>query len=112
MSSLLLRRQSTSGDDCASIHGGRGMSAMDNLAIIAVPHRPAAEEIIDGNTQLQPVPHHRRPGYSDETDERRLLERLGLRLLVGQSPAFLSVVQQIPKISRYDATVLLLGETG
>jgi DNA-binding NtrC family response regulator len=36
----------------------------------------------------------------------------GLRLLVGHSPVFLAAVQQIPKLARYSASVLLLGETG
>ncbi len=49
---------------------------------------------------------------NDDLLAPRLKERLGLRHLIGESPAFLAVMQKIPKIARYKATVLLMGETG
>ena len=41
-----------------------------------------------------------------------LKERLGTRLLVGESPAFLKEVNKIPLIARCNASVLISGETG
>ena len=48
----------------------------------------------------------------DDLLAQKLKERLGLRHLIGESSAFLAVVQKIPEIARYKATVLLTGETG
>ena len=44
--------------------------------------------------------------------KKQLKIDLGIGSLVGQSPAFIKVVRQIPQLARYDATVLLSGETG
>lgn len=41
-----------------------------------------------------------------------LLERLGLRQLIGQSPEFLAEVYRIPKVAKFDVSVLITGETG
>lgn len=41
-----------------------------------------------------------------------LKEKIGLRQLVGESPAFLSEVKKIPLMARCDAGVLISGETG
>jgi DNA-binding NtrC family response regulator len=41
-----------------------------------------------------------------------LKQRLGSRLLVGESPAFLSEVNKIPLLARCNASVLISGETG
>jgi DNA-binding NtrC family response regulator len=38
--------------------------------------------------------------------------RLGLAQIVGESPYLLSVLKEVPIIARYDACVLILGETG
>lgn len=43
---------------------------------------------------------------------RALTERLGLRRLVGESPAFLSEINKFPAVARSDASILILGETG
>ena len=43
---------------------------------------------------------------------RRLKERLGLRQLIGESPAFVEVLRTIPMIADCDASVLIAGETG
>ena len=48
----------------------------------------------------------------EENSNFTLKEQLGLRKLVGKSPAFLSLVKKIPMVSKCDATVLLMGETG
>ncbi len=41
-----------------------------------------------------------------------LKERIGLKQMVGQDPAFLAEISKIPKISDCDASVLILGDTG
>src|SRR5262245_24485596 len=41
-----------------------------------------------------------------------LKQTLGLKRLVGESPAFVAEVNKLPVIARCDATVLILGETG
>jgi len=38
--------------------------------------------------------------------------KLGLRQLIGQSPAFLTVVNKIPTLARSEANILISGETG
>lgn len=42
----------------------------------------------------------------------QLKERLGLKQLVGESPALLAEIKKIPTVARCDATVLIAGETG
>jgi len=39
-------------------------------------------------------------------------ERIGLKQIVGECPAFVSVINQFPMVAGCDASVLLLGETG
>src|SRR5262249_30279610 len=39
-------------------------------------------------------------------------EKVGLRQIVGECPAFVSVIRQFPMVAGCDASVLLLGETG
>jgi two-component system response regulator GlrR len=41
-----------------------------------------------------------------------LKEKLGIKRLVGESPAFLQEIAKIPQISRCNASVLIQGETG
>jgi len=48
----------------------------------------------------------------DEHFTRTLKEKLGLKNLVGASPAFISEIKKIPIIAPLDATVLIRGETG
>ncbi|HEX7317129.1 MAG TPA: sigma-54 dependent transcriptional regulator [Pyrinomonadaceae bacterium] len=43
---------------------------------------------------------------------RKLKEKLGLKQLIGESPAFLAEVQKFPIVARCDASVLISGETG
>jgi len=47
-----------------------------------------------------------------ESLKRHLLTKMGMDQFVGQSHAFLSQIRQIPRMSRTDATVLVMGETG
>lgn len=48
----------------------------------------------------------------EEAGVAGLKEKLGLRHLVGESPAFLAAIQKIPLVARCDASVLISGETG
>jgi DNA-binding NtrC family response regulator len=48
----------------------------------------------------------------DHTDRQRLRTELGLAELVGEDPAFLSVIEKVPTVAASNAPVLLLGETG
>lgn len=43
---------------------------------------------------------------------RRLKEKLGLKQLVGESPALIAEIEKVPLIARSDANVLIAGETG
>jgi DNA-binding NtrC family response regulator len=43
---------------------------------------------------------------------RRLKEKVGLRSLVGESPAFVAEIGKIPRVARCDVGVLISGETG
>jgi two-component system, NtrC family, response regulator GlrR len=53
----------------------------------------------------------------DQTNPRKALvatlkEKLGIKRLLGESPAFLQEIEKIPRISRSNASVLIQGETG
>lgn len=48
----------------------------------------------------------------DDPTTLSLKKKLGLEQLVGESPAFISEIQKIPIVARFDATVLISGETG
>lgn len=43
---------------------------------------------------------------------KRLGERLGISRLVGQAPAFLLALHQLPEVARSEAAVIISGETG
>jgi len=43
---------------------------------------------------------------------QRLKETLGLKRLIGESPAFVEQIQKLPAVARCDAGVLISGETG
>jgi two-component system, NtrC family, response regulator GlrR len=51
-------------------------------------------------------------GNREDNERQTLKEKLGLRLLIGQSPAFLAAKAQITQVAHYDVSVLILGETG
>jgi two-component system response regulator GlrR len=51
-------------------------------------------------------------GHAEEALTLQLKEKLGLRQLVGESPAFLKEVRKFPLVAKCDASVLISGETG
>ncbi len=55
---------------------------------------------------------HVEQGRAGEPLVRRLKEKIGLRQMVGESPAFLEEIRKIPLVARCEATVLISGETG
>jgi len=48
----------------------------------------------------------------DEELYQPLREKLGMRHLVGQSPAFVAEISKIPLVAKCDARILIKGETG
>ena len=48
----------------------------------------------------------------DQRRIERLKERIGLKQVIGESPAFLKELQRVPRFARCDATVLISGESG
>jgi len=42
----------------------------------------------------------------------QLRATLGLEHIVGESPAFVAMIQHIPRMAKYDVSLLILGETG
>lgn len=52
------------------------------------------------------------PNAEVEDVRERLLEEMGMTQLVGRDPAFLDAVQQVPRFARFEAPVLITGETG
>lgn len=53
-------------------------------------------------------------GQSSESDTLviRLKKQLGLRQLVGESEVFIAEIEKIPLVAKYDASILITGETG
>jgi DNA-binding NtrC family response regulator len=58
-----------------------------------------------------PLSVYRRADHREES-VTQLRATLGLEHIVGESPAFVALIQQIPAIARYDVSVLIFGETG
>jgi two-component system response regulator GlrR len=54
---------------------------------------------------------YRRADHRDDS-LAQLRARLGLEHIVGESPAFVAMIQQIPAIAKYDVSLLIFGETG
>ena len=78
--------------------------------------RLGASEVLSMPLQLQEViPRlltvHRRADQ-DKSSVAQLRAALGLEHVIGESPAFVALIKQIPPIAKYDVSVLILGETG
>jgi two-component system, NtrC family, response regulator GlrR len=57
------------------------------------------------------IRHARVSGYTNAIVQK-LKEDIGLKQIIGESPAFLDKVRCIPRFARCDATVLISGESG
>jgi len=57
------------------------------------------------------IRHARVSGYTNAIAQK-LKEDIGLKQIIGESPAFLDKVRCIPRFARCDATVLISGESG
>jgi two-component system, NtrC family, response regulator GlrR len=78
--------------------------------------RLGASEVLRMPLQLKEViPRlltvHRRADQ-DKSSVAQLRAALGLEHVIGESPAFVALIKQIPPIAKYDVSVLILGETG
>lgn len=56
--------------------------------------------------------HHARVLRCGDSLVQKLKEDIGLKHIIGESPAFLDKIQCIPRFARCDATVLISGESG
>jgi DNA-binding NtrC family response regulator len=74
------------------------------LEVVTIPL--ASTEVIFRLLALQ------RPAEHDTRLVARLRATLGLEHMIGESPAFVALIKQIPQIAKHDVSVLLLGETG
>jgi len=54
--------------------------------------------------------HHRTT--KGDTAALKLREKLGLKQILGDSPALLAEIEKVPAVARCDASVLIAGETG
>ena len=53
-----------------------------------------------------------RPGDTTDPPTAQLRSRLGLDHIIGESPGFVALLNQIASIAKHDVCVLILGETG
>jgi two-component system response regulator GlrR len=61
---------------------------------------------------LARLKHHARALRCDDSVVQKLKEDMGLKHIIGESPAFLEKVRCIPRFAQCDATVLMSGESG
>jgi two-component system, NtrC family, response regulator GlrR len=85
------------------------------LGLLRLLRTGAADFMIPPLRALDVVPRVLR--LLDQTKPREALvatlkEKLGIRRLIGESPAFLQEIRKIPQISRCNVSVLIQGETG
>jgi two-component system response regulator GlrR len=66
--------------------------------VLSIPNKPLATRLADPAA----------PGPSPQI----LKERLGLRQIIGESPALLEQIERVPRFARSGATVLISGESG
>jgi DNA-binding NtrC family response regulator len=67
---------------------------------------------VRGSELLARLTRHARVLRCGDALVQKLKEDIGLKHIVGESPAFLEKVRCIPKFARCDATVLISGESG
>jgi DNA-binding NtrC family response regulator len=64
---------------------------------------------IDVLPRLWRLLEHKR---QSQTANYKLVEKLGLKQLVGKSPSFLEEIRKVPIVAKCDASVMISGETG
>jgi len=74
--------------------------------------QPTEADLPTGEENTFRLLHLVGPARENETALHELKMKVGLRQLIGQSPAFLAVVRKIPALARCEANVLISGETG
>jgi two-component system response regulator GlrR len=74
-------------------------------------HADGSSRKVNEDSDLLQALRYRKPPQQPR-QEQTLKEKLGLRILIGQSPAFLAAKAQITQVAHYDVNVLILGETG
>ncbi len=85
--------------------------------ISSVFHFGAADYITPPFREIEVIPrierHLGRPSLDDiQTAKKTLMERRGLKKMIGKSPSFLRLSNQIPTIAKSGVDVLIQGETG
>lgn len=83
---------------------GRELLALGPDDLITVPLRPV--DVLPRIWRLRVRSHQ------DSAVVLQLKERLGLKQMIGESPALVAEIQKIPSIARCEASVLINGETG
>jgi DNA-binding NtrC family response regulator len=58
------------------------------------------------------IPRAVSPQSRGDCSLAQLRATLGLQHIIGEDPAFVTLIQQIPAIAKYDVSLMILGETG
>jgi DNA-binding NtrC family response regulator len=82
----------------------RALLALEPDDFLTPPLRPV--DVLPRLWRLHPE------SQGDDAVVAELKEKLGLKQLIGTSPALVAEIRRIPLVARCDATVLLRGETG
>lgn len=67
---------------------------------------------VRGSELIPRLMRHARVLRSGDSHVQKLKEDIGLKHIIGESPAFVDKVQYIPRFAQCDATVLISGESG
>jgi DNA-binding NtrC family response regulator len=67
---------------------------------------------VRGSELVARLTRHARVLHCGDLLIQKLKEDIGLKHIIGESPAFLAKIQCIPRFARCDATVLISGESG
>jgi transcriptional regulator with PAS, ATPase and Fis domain len=82
------------------------------VGIVPLPIETRYQEALQQQGSILRLLRHQKRTREEDLQAQQPQKAFGLRLLVGHSPVFKAVIQQIPTLARCPASVLLLGETG
>jgi DNA-binding NtrC family response regulator len=116
-------------DDAAALQWLRGLRSNPSpVPVFAIIPEAASEErlslVAEAATDFATWPVRREeirqrifrilgnPPTEAEAVQRKLVEEIGLKQLIGRAPAFLNVVARLPALARSNRPVLITGETG